>query len=154
MPEPAKRLLRELVGVSRQVVARARSDGPRRTIDGQPFIPAIFGAQVATRFMARTGVRLKQTALHPRNPANAPDDFERSALEAFSEPTYPHEKIISEVTAKGRTIRLMFPLYMTRHCLACHGEPKGSLDQTGHPREGFQLGQNAGAISVMLPLNQ
>ena len=97
---------------------------------------------------------MKQTALAPRNPANAPDAFERAALEAFAEPSYPQEKVISEVTAKGGTIRLMFPLYTTRQCLTCHGEPKGSPDRTGYPREGLRLGQNAGAISVMLPVNK
>ena len=97
---------------------------------------------------------MKQTALAPRNPANAPDPFERAALEAFAEPSYPQEKVITEVTAKDKTIRLMFPLYMTRQCLHCHGEPKGSPDPMGYPREGLRLGQNAGAISVMLPVGK
>jgi general secretion pathway protein A len=48
----------------------------------------------------------------------------------------------------------MFPLYMTRQCLACHGEPKGTLDKTGYPREGLKLGQNAGAISVVIPISR
>ena len=97
---------------------------------------------------------MKQTALMPRNPANAPDPFELQALQSFAEPGYPHEKIISEVVAKSNAVRLMFPLYMTRQCLNCHGEPKGSLDRTGYPREGLRLGQNAGAISVILPINK
>jgi hypothetical protein len=67
----------------------------------------------------------------------------------FAAPDYPREKTISEATAKSG-LRLMYPLYMTRQCLDCHGEPKGALDKTGYPREGLRLGQNAGAISVVI----
>lgn len=154
IPDAAKRLLKELVEASKQVVVLAQSEANRAQPDGKAFIPAVFGERAATRFTARTGVRLKQTALTPRNPANAPDSFERLALEAFAEPSYPQEKVISEITAKGKSIRLMFPLYTTRQCLNCHGEPKGSLDRTGYPREGLRLGQNAGAISVILPVTK
>jgi hypothetical protein len=154
IPDEAKRLLKELVAASKQEVALAKQQSSRSQAGGKGFIPAVFGARVAGRFSARTGVRLKQTALVPRNPANVPDRFEMEALEAFAEPSYPHEKIISEVSAKNNAVRLMFPLYMTRQCLDCHGEPKGSLDRTGYPREGLRLGQNAGAISVILPINK
>jgi general secretion pathway protein A len=151
VPAQAKKLLKELVAVSRHVVADAqpeinRSSGPRG------LLPAIFGARVAGRFTERTGVRMKQTTLLPRNAANAPDSTERSALELFADPGYPREKPISETTAKSGALRLMFPLYATRHCLNCHGEPKGALDRTGYPREGWKLGQNAGAISVIIPI--
>jgi Protein of unknown function (DUF3365) len=154
IPDTAKRLLKQLVETSKQVVALAQSDDHRARSDGKAFIPAVFGERVAARFAARTGVKMKQTALAPRNPANAPDAFERAALEAFAEPSYPQEKVISEVTSKDKILRLMFPLYMTRQCLNCHGEPKGSPDRMGYPREGFRLGQNAGAISVMVPVSK
>jgi Protein of unknown function (DUF3365) len=60
--------------------------------------------------------------------------------------------VISEVTAKSKLLRLMFPLYTTRKCLECHGDPKGEVDHTGYAREGLRLGQNAGAISVVIPI--
>ncbi len=154
IPDGAKRLLRELVLVSKQVVADAQPELNRPDVGFKGFIPAVFGARVAARFTERTGVRLKQTALFPRNPRNAPDAMERAALEAFADPTFPREKVISEVTARSGSLRLMFPLYTTRQCLDCHGEPKGELDRTGYPREGLKLGQNAGAISVMIPIRK
>jgi general secretion pathway protein A len=152
IPARAKKLLKELVLVSKQVVAEAQPEIHRRGGGPKEFIPAIFGARVATRFTERTHVRLKQTALAPRNPLNAPDTGERAALEAIADPSYPREKVISEVTAKSGSLRLMFPLYTTRKCLDCHGDPKGELDRTGYPREGLKLGQNAGAISVVIPI--
>ncbi len=151
VPAQAKKLMKELVVVSRQVVADAQPE-INRLHGPKGLLPAIFGARVASRFTERTGVRMKQTTLVPRNAANAPDSTERSALELFADPSYPREKPISETTAKSGMLRLMFPLYTTRRCLDCHGEPKGTLDRTGYPREGLKLGQNAGAISVIIPI--
>jgi general secretion pathway protein A len=152
IPLRAKRLLKELVRASKQVVAEAQAEINRPSGGLKELIPAIFGVRVASRFTERTHVRLKQTALAPRNPLNAPDSVERAALEAFADPSYPLEKVISEVTAKNRSLHLLFPLYTTRKCLDCHGDPKGELDRTGYPREGLKLGQNAGAISVVMPI--
>lgn len=152
IPAEAKKLLKELVVVSKEVVAEAQPAINRPGAGLNELIPAIFGARVATRFTERTHVRLKQTALAPRNPLNAPDAVERTALEAFADSSYSREKVISEVTAKSGSLRLMFPLYTTRKCLDCHGDPKGELDRTGYPREGLTLGQNAGAISVVIPI--
>ncbi|KXK04419.1 MAG: hypothetical protein NBKEAIPA_00599 [Nitrospirae bacterium] len=148
----SRRLLKELVAVSKQVVEDAQANLNRSGAGYKGFIPAVFGERVAARFTAKTGVRLKQTALVPRNPANRPDAYEQVALEAFADAAYPREQVISEIAAAGAALRLMFPLYATRHCLDCHGQPKGERDRTGYPREGLVLGQNAGAISVVLPV--
>ena len=149
MPPSAKQWLKDLLAVSKQVVKDAQPEIDKAATQS-PLIPAVFGSRVAGRFTERTGVQLKQTALAPRNPANAPDAVERSALEMFAAPDYPREKAISEATAKTGMMRLLYPLYMTRQCLDCHGEPKGTLDKMGYPREGLRLGQNAGAISVAI----
>jgi general secretion pathway protein A len=154
VPSGGKNLLKDLVEVSKQVVADAQPEINRKDVGFKGFIPAVFGERVGRRFTAKTGVRLKQTALAVRNPANVADAAERVALEAFADPSYPREKAISEVTNQSKALRLMFPLYTTRQCLDCHGEPKGQLDRTGYPREGLKLGQNAGAISVMIPLTK
>lgn len=147
-----KRLLRALVEASRQVIVDLRRDLHPQATGFTGFIPAVFGARVSARFTGQTGVRLKQTSLAPRNPANRPDAYERGALEAFADSAYPRETVISEMAADSAWFRLMFPLYATRHCLDCHGEPKGVVDRMGYPREGLVLGQNAGAISVLLPV--
>jgi general secretion pathway protein A len=152
IPAEAKKLLKELVVVSKHVVAEAHAEVNRPGGGHKELIPATFGARVAARFTERTHVRMKQTALVPRNPLNAPDAVERAALEAFADPSYPREKVISEVTAKSKSLDLMFPLYTTRKCLECHGDPKGEVDHTGYAREGLRLGQNAGAISVVIPI--
>jgi general secretion pathway protein A len=154
LPQRAKEMLTVLVAVGKKVVAEAQPEINTKGVGFKGFIPAVFGVRVASRFTERTGVRLKQTALTPRNPLNAPDEFERSVLQEFADPSFPREKVISEVTAKSKSLRLMFPLYTTRQCLTCHGEPKGQLDKSGHMREGLRLGQNAGAISVVIPIQR
>jgi len=154
VPPSTKKLLQVLVAASKEVVAEAQPAINRKGVGFKGFIPAVFGARVAGRFTTATGVRLKQTALSPRNPSNAPDLFEKSVLQEFANPSYPREKVISEVTSKSKSLRLMYPLYTTRQCLNCHGEPKGEVDRTGYPREGLQLGQNAGAISVVIPIRK
>jgi general secretion pathway protein A len=150
----AVRLLRALVSVSKQVVAEAQGQINRPDVTFSGFIPAVYGARTAAQFTKQTGVRLKQTSLAPRNPGNAPDPFEQAALRDFADPAYPREKTITEITARNGALRLMFPLYATRHCLDCHGEPKGEIDKTGYPKEGLQLGHNAGAISVVIPVKK
>lgn len=154
LPRQAKALLPLLVAASKQVVAEAEPLINRQGVGFKGFIPAVFGARVADRFAERTGVRIKQTSLTPRNPSNAPDAFEAAALQEFANPSYPREKVISEATAKSKTLRLLFPLYATRNCLDCHGEPKGERDKMGYPKEGLRLGQNAGAISVVIPIRR
>ncbi len=150
-----KALLKQLVAASKTVVTEAQSgnsqDRVRPTVH---LIPAVFGSRVALQFEAATGVRLKQTSLVPRNPANMPDEFERAVLREFADPAFQREKVITEVTAKSGVLRLMYPLYATRQCLACHGEPAGGeLDRMGYRKEGWKLGQNAGAISVIMPIH-
>ncbi len=113
IPPAGKKWLKELLDVSKAVVKDAQPDINRPAAQSQ-LIPAAFGSRVGGRFTERTGIRMKQTALAPRNPANAPDAVERSSLEMFAVPDYPREKVMSEATAKSGIFRLMFPLYLTR----------------------------------------
>jgi general secretion pathway protein A len=109
IPSSAKQWLRGLAVLSKQVVAEAQPEISRPPVGSKGFIPAVFGARVArvaTRFTKETGVRMKQTALVPRNPANAPDPSERASLEIFADPNYPRERVISETSAKSKTLRL------------------------------------------------
>jgi len=78
------------------------------------------------------------TSLDPLRPENAPDDWERSALEAFEE----GESEILEVTdIDGESyLRLMQPLIAEEGCLKCHEQ------------QGYQLGDVRGGVSVSVPM--
>jgi len=147
----ARNLLRALIDASNAVVLDAQVVINQRGIGYKNFIPATFGSQAAARFSKQSHVQLKQTALHPRNPKNEPDEYETSVLLWLS--GRPNgEAYVSELTESGRTLRVIMPIYYQQECLACHGAPKGERDISGYQKEGAQEGSLAGAISVKIPL--
>ena len=109
---------------------------------------------LAAKFVAKTGVYLKQTTTDNllRNPKNKADEFEVAVMKRFAEPSYPRtgEKIITEATDGGKTMRVMLPLYYGKGCLGCHGDPKGEKDISGYMKEGKKEGELGGAISVQI----
>jgi general secretion pathway protein A len=44
----------------------------------------------------------------------------------------------------------MLPLFYSKQCLVCHGNPKGEVDISGYEKEGFKEGDLGGAISIVL----
>lgn len=152
VPQMAKRLLPQLLDAMKQTVADYQPVINRKGVGFKGFIPATFGTQAAAKFRAKTDVYLKQTQNPPRNPKNAPDEFELKALAKFADPSYPRqgEKIFSETVDGGKAVRVMLPLFMLKGCLPCHGEPKGVKDISGYLKEGAKEGDLAGAISVKL----
>lgn len=116
--------------------------------------PAAVGRGVNEAFARFAGYRFKQTRLHVRNPANAPDAFEREALMAFLQDRGLRE-YHGRVNEGGRVyFRYAIPLRVEPECLQCHGEPRGSLDVAGYLREGYRLGDLGGAISVSIPMDR
>ncbi len=79
------------------------------------------------------------TSLNLTNPENAPDSFERTALQRFEQE--PLTEIIS-MDSLGTTsfLRYISPLYVEDACLGCH--------------QGYDVGDVRGAISVTLPLSK
>ncbi|MCC6140849.1 MAG: DUF3365 domain-containing protein [Nitrospira sp.] len=151
IPPLARTLLPALIDASTAVVLDAQVVINQRGIGYKNFIPATFGSQAAARFSKQSHVLLKQTALHPRNLKNEPDEYEASVLQWLS--GRPNsETYVSELTEAGKTLRVMMPIYYRQECLACHGGPKGEWDISGYPKEGAQEGDLAGAISVKIPL--
>ncbi len=151
IPPLAKELLPALMQASRDVIRDAQVVINQRGIGYKNFIPATYGSQASARFSKAAHVRLKQTAIQPRNPKNEPDEYEASVLKWLS--ARPRaEAYVSELTEEGRTLRVVMPIYYAKDCLACHGEPKGDLDISGYPKEGHREGDLAGAITVTAPL--
>ncbi|MEK6548581.1 MAG: DUF3365 domain-containing protein [Nitrospirota bacterium] len=154
VPAQAKQLLPMLVESGKKVVATYQPILNKQGLAYKNFIPATWGTQAAAIFTARTGTYIKQTTMEEvlRNPKNKADEFEAAVMKKFADPAYPRqgEKIINETVDGGKTTRVMLPLFHVKGCLPCHGEPKGERDISGYLREGAQLGELAGAISVKL----
>jgi general secretion pathway protein A len=140
-----------LVEASKSVVSDAQIVINQRGVGYKNFIPATFGSQAAARFSAKSPIRIKQTALQPRNQKNTPDAYEAAVLTRLG--TQPGPAMpISEVTDEGRSLRVLTPIYYEKECLKCHGGPPGDMDISGYPKEGAREGDLAGAISVLIPL--
>jgi PAS domain S-box-containing protein len=78
------------------------------------------------------------TSLKPIRPENAPDDWERHALEAFERGV---PKVSSVVPLEGQPhLRLMRPLKTEASCLQCHAA------------QGYKEGDIRGGISVAVPM--
>lgn len=145
-----KELLATLLLTSKEVVGDAQFVINQRGIGYKNFIPATFGSQAARKFSNRSHVTIKQTTLNPRNLKNSPDAYEERVLNRLA--TRPAATTpVFEWIDGGRLLRAMMPIYYSGDCLTCHGSPKGILDVSGYPREGAQVGELAGAISIQIP---
>ncbi len=150
LPSPTKDLLSMLLLASKEAVADAQLVINQRGIGYKNFIPASFGSQAARKFSKRSKVTMKQTTLDPRNLKNAPDTYEETVLKRLANQPALTTSIVEWIDG-GRLLRTMMPIYYSEDCLTCHGNPKGILDISGYPREGAQVGELAGAISIQIP---
>ena len=119
---------------------------------------AIAGKAVAALFSRGSDYSIRFTNLNPRNFYNAPDDYERAALEGFyaNAGSRPTEMAQEEVYGFGReaggsVFRYVRSMVYDSECMECHGTPKGEIDVTGYPKEGAHIGDIAGAVSVVVP---
>jgi len=79
------------------------------------------------------------TSLKPLRPQNAPDPWERKALEAFE---HGREEVSEVVSIDGKDhMRLMRPFRIDPSCLTCHEE------------QGYKVGDIRGGISVSVPMS-
>ena len=79
------------------------------------------------------------TSLKPLRPQNAPDAWERKALEAFE---HGKEEVSEVVSLNGQpSMRLMRPFRIEPSCLTCHEE------------QGYKVGDIRGGISVSVPMD-
>jgi type II secretory pathway predicted ATPase ExeA len=155
MPESAKHLLLRLAFFMQKAVHDVQPDINKKGIGFKGFIPATFGTQVAHNFSKDTGLKLRQIGppgTEPRNPNNKPNEQEEQLLYAVQK-NHPRvgDHIVEQQLADGRGVRVMLPLFYSKQCLACHGNPKGQVDISGYEKEGFKEGDLGGAISIVLP---
>jgi general secretion pathway protein A len=153
--DPIGKALLDIHASAMEVVAEAQPQINEAGKGFKGFIPAVFGARTGDKFFRRAGIRLKQTSMKFRGDYNRPDEFEEGVLKKM-EAGWERGKTYSEVMTVGgrKAVRYMLPIYITKPCLACHGEPAGELDIAGRPKEGYKEGDLRGAISVMVPIRR
>lgn len=139
----------DFVDMNQEVINRAE-DGAFRT---KHLVCVVAAKSISMLFTSETDYSIRFTNDTPRQAANAPDAFEQEALAAFN--ADPDRKAFWRVVDAGdgtRAFRYTEPLYVTESCLECHGDPVGELDQYGYPKEGMQVGQVGGAMSITEPM--
>jgi hypothetical protein len=121
-------------------------------------------AQVRTARHAGEGVYVRRVSLKVRNPANTPDEMERTTLETlasrYASGQLPAELV--EVRGRGseRRVHYLRPILVQEKCLACHGAPAQidpavkQIVSARYPTDaavGYRAGDLRGAISVRVP---
>ncbi len=118
---------------------------------------AIAGKAVAVLFTRNTDYSIRFTNLNPRNIFNKPDAYEQEALEGFFAgeacgESSDNAEVYGFSDKDGQQVfRYVRTMVYGQECMECHGTPAGEIDVTGYPKEGAQVGDIAGAVSVVMP---
>ena len=140
----------DFIDINQNTINRTE-DGAFRT---KALVCVVTAKSVSTLFTMNTDYKIQYTSPTPRQAANAPDEFEQRAFEAFGADAALEAYYDVGYDAEGRRVfRYAEPLYVTETCLECHGEPVGELDQFGYEKEGMQVGDIGGAVSITEPMD-
>jgi diguanylate cyclase (GGDEF)-like protein/PAS domain S-box-containing protein len=101
--------------------------------------PAFMTRQIAEIAEKANGVRIHITSNNPIRPANKPEDWEAVALERFE---HGLKESIAFVPGNEPMHRYMAPLRVEAPCMNCHS------------KQGYQIGQIRGGISVTMPAGE
>ncbi|QRM20043.1 response regulator [Dechloromonas sp. TW-R-39-2] len=101
--------------------------------------PASMLRQIMDAYAEEYGIRGRITGLKYLNPGNAPDDWERRQLEAFSRGDKTEVWEIAEINGQPN-LRYLRAMYMETGCDKCHGIL------------GYKTGDMRGATGLNLPL--
>ncbi|MGI1657365.1 MAG: c-type heme family protein [Desulfitobacterium sp.] len=114
---------------------------------------SLVGKSIGKLFGKKTGYTIRYTNFEPRNKADIPDEFELEALNLFAKDGGAAEFYrVSEYEGQ-EAFRYIVPMRIEENCLECHGEPAGELDILGYSKEGWQNGDLAGAMSIIMPID-
>ena len=114
---------------------------------------SVVGKSVGRLFSAGSDYHIRYTNFDPRSEQDIPDEFETKALEAFNADRSVTEYYgVAPFDGEDR-FRYLQALEVDDSCLECHGEPVGELDQFGYEKEGMQVGDIGGAVSITEPMD-
>lgn len=157
--EVIKAFATELKGEMKKAL---KSGGPGKAIE----VCNTVAPNIAQSHSEKTGWEVSRTSLKTRNPANAPDAWEKKVLEAFEERKAKGEDVKTmafyEVVEEDgkKTFRFMKAIPTAeKPCLMCHGanikpEIAKKLDAL-YPEDqarGYQAGDIRGAFSIRQPM--
>lgn len=107
---------------------------------------------VSKFFTSETDYVIRYTNLTTRRKADAPDAFETEAMRSFIDQGLLEYYAMDQGEDGAQVFRYARPLFIAEPCLECHGEPAGEFDAFGYEKEGKQIGDVAGAVSIVMPV--
>jgi hypothetical protein len=144
-----------------ELVQGMQAGGPVNAIGVCKLRAPAIAAEVGTR----KGWQVGRTSLKLRNPANAPDDWERAGLESFEKRKQAGEdpatlEYYAVVEQDGKPVfRYLKAIPTAELCLACHGEKidpavaaKLAELYPGDQARGYNVGDIRGAFTFVEPL--
>jgi len=106
------------------------TDGMLLTVINPSYMTRLIGEMAESD----SGAVFRLTSLDPVRPENAPDAWERAALEAFQQGVREVSGV--EARADGDMLRYMAPMKVQESCMACH------------EKQGYKVGDVRGGMSV------
>lgn len=150
-------MLRALMDSVVEVIDANQSTINAEGVGFKGLIPATFARLITEAFGRRVGedAAIKVTAPPDlvRNRQSRPDPWEEAAIRDYLDTAdWPRGQIYSGIddSAGKANMRIMVPEYYVESCMSCHGGPKGEIDLTGYPKEGSQVDDLGGIISIRL----
>jgi len=114
-------------------------------------VPVVVAMRTAEQYASNQGMKFRTPSLRPRDPKNQATEFERRALEAFEKDASLQE-FVERTTVDGREVmRYAQPVRVAQDCLQCHGDPAGTPDQFGYPKEGMKVDELRAAFVLEAP---
>ena len=114
-------------------------------------VPVVVAMRTAEQYASNQGMKFRTPSLHPRDPKDQANEFERRALEAFEKDPALQE-FVERTMADGREVmRYAQPVRVAEDCLHCHGDPAGEPDPFGYPKEGMKAGEVRAAFVLEAP---
>ncbi|MGV8083912.1 MAG: ATP-binding protein [Coriobacteriia bacterium] len=113
---------------------------------------SIAAKDIARRFMSSNDYVIRYVRENPRSGYDQPDEYESTALALFE--SGEAEEYYGTGSFEGEQVfRYVSKIEIDQDCLKCHGSPAGEPDETGFLKEGMQIGDVAGAASIMIPMS-
>lgn len=123
-------------------------------------VPQVAASRIAVRITEGSPYYVRQVSLRNRNPQNAPDQYEITALKRFTSQNNAAETYQVIGTGGKEALRYLLPMVADKSCLACHGSfetaPRFVQEHfpKGHPSYNYHVGEVIGAISVSVPMRE
>lgn len=165
-PDPAAQARSAVAGLAEKLKALLGEELAKGGFEGAVHACSTSAQKVTREFAAQSGVDIRRVTLKHRNPANAPDAWERTQLEQWetalkSGKSLPDE-VFAQVDVNGvKTHRLMKPIVIQGMCLSCHGsaaqipDPVKMQIARSYSKDlatGYKTGELRGAFSVKIPV--